>query len=215
MITVVVTSNLVISNLVLGSISLLWGFINSLQIIAHIPLLNVILPGNARAVYEATYALATFDLISMDPLLELSEEPLADVDRSETHDVQISEATRDAFGTTNPLLNLSLELTIFLGLSAVTALVFLLRLAVSDSRCCGLLPLLRRRLWPSALLRYGLEEYITYTIVVLIKLYALDFSTWFESLSSVFAMVMAVLIVSVPVWLWIFLFKHHTHIAKP
>ena len=183
--TVVVTSNLVISNLVLGSISLLWGFINSLQIIAHIPLLNVILPGNARTIYDATYALATFDLISMEPLLELLEEPLADVDKSATHNIHISEATRDAFSTTNPLLNLSLELTILFGLSAIIGLTRLLKILCSDTRCMGVVSLLRRKLYPAALIRYGLEEYITYTIVVLIKLYALDFSTWFEFISSV------------------------------
>ena len=79
------TSNLLISNLILGSISLLWGFINSLQIVAHIPLLNVLLPGNARIVYDATYTIATFDIIPMDFFLEKLEGPLQDLDNAENH----------------------------------------------------------------------------------------------------------------------------------
>ena len=75
-------NNLLVSNLVLGSISVVWGFINSLQIIAHIPLLNIILPGNAKIVYDMTYTIATFDIITMDYFIEMIEEPLSKVDNS-------------------------------------------------------------------------------------------------------------------------------------
>ena len=48
----------------LGSMSILWGLINSLQIIAHIPLLNVKMPANASILYELVYTLANFKLFS-------------------------------------------------------------------------------------------------------------------------------------------------------
>ena len=40
-----------VSSLFVGSMSLMWGLINSLQIIAHIPLLNVVMPANAAVIY--------------------------------------------------------------------------------------------------------------------------------------------------------------------
>ena len=125
------TSNMLVSNLILGSISLLWGFINSLQIVAHIPLLSVILPGNARIVYDVMYKIATFDIIPMDPLLNTIEESIQDIDNSENHSYQVSESCQDAFGSTNPFLNLTLEIVILLGILLITTLVFFLRSAFS------------------------------------------------------------------------------------
>ena len=59
-----------------------------------------------------------------------------------------------------------------------------------------------------------LEEYLTITIVVLIKLYALDFSNWFEVLSSVLAIVLGVLVIFAPFWIWHFLYKHHVRMKE-
>ena len=73
---------------------------------------------------------------------------------------------------------------------------------------------LSKRLYPSALLRYGLEEYITISIAALIKLYALDFSSWFECLSSIFAIALIIVIVIVPFIIWKFLYKNHEHIQE-
>ena len=68
--TLFLTTNILINNLLLGSISLVWGFVNSLQIAAHMQLLNVIMPGNVSIVYEMIYMIATFDLIPMDVVIE-------------------------------------------------------------------------------------------------------------------------------------------------
>ena len=122
---------MLVSNLILGSISLLWGFINSLQIVAHIPLLSVILPGNARIVYDVMYKIATFDIIPMDPLLNTIEESVQDIDNSENHSFRVSESCQDAFGSTNPFLNLTLEIVILLGILLITTIVFFLRSAFS------------------------------------------------------------------------------------
>ena len=126
----------------------------------------------------------------------------------------MSDSTREAFDTTNPLLNLSLELTILIGIFISTAVVFLLMHLISNMACRNEIKKLHRRLYPSALIRFGLEEYITITIVVLIKLYALDFSNWFESVSSIFALIAASFIALVPIMIWIFLYKNHDKVLE-
>ena len=46
-----------------SSLAVLWGLINSLQIVAHFPLLVIQYPENADIVTEMLYQLASMDLI--------------------------------------------------------------------------------------------------------------------------------------------------------
>ena len=55
-------SNGVVSVFLAGGLSAIWGLINSLQIVAHFPLLNVQMPANATIMYDVIYTVATFDL---------------------------------------------------------------------------------------------------------------------------------------------------------
>jgi len=50
--------------------SAVWGLINSLQIVAHFPLLNVQMPANATIMYDLIYTVATFDLPIVDQLTD-------------------------------------------------------------------------------------------------------------------------------------------------
>ena len=52
-----------INLLLASSLSLLWGLINSLQLVAHFPLLNVDIPVNAQIYFEVMLEVATFDLV--------------------------------------------------------------------------------------------------------------------------------------------------------
>ena len=42
---------------------MLWGLLNSLQLIVHLPLLAIVLPYNTKVVYDTIYKLATFQLV--------------------------------------------------------------------------------------------------------------------------------------------------------
>ena len=61
-------------------------------------------------------------------------------------------------------------------------------------------------------LRLFLEEYLLFAIAAFIKLFALDFTTKFERASSVFALLLTLLIVSAPFLIWSFLYKNHNRI---
>ena len=54
-------------NFFLSSIlSLLWGMINGMQIIALLPLANCDMPGNAHFLFNQIYTISTFNIINVD-----------------------------------------------------------------------------------------------------------------------------------------------------
>ena len=61
-IAAVIVGNTVISLVLAGGMSAVWGLINSLQVVAHFPLLNVKMPANATIMYDVIFTIATFDL---------------------------------------------------------------------------------------------------------------------------------------------------------
>lgn len=56
--------------LLMGSLSLLWGLIHAMQIVAHFPLLNIVIPSNALVLYMALFEMANFDVIPTGDLKE-------------------------------------------------------------------------------------------------------------------------------------------------
>ena len=57
----ILTPGTLISTIFVGSMSTMWGLINSLQVIAVIPLIGADLPGNAKMIFELTSRIANFD----------------------------------------------------------------------------------------------------------------------------------------------------------
>ena len=53
-----------------GSLNLVWSLINSLQVITHIPMLNVNYPANTLAFHRVIVGVINFDII---PAEEMSE----------------------------------------------------------------------------------------------------------------------------------------------
>ena len=54
-----------------GTLNYLWGLVNCLQIVAFFPLLDVLIPANAKVVFEILIKIATFDLIPVDSIIEV------------------------------------------------------------------------------------------------------------------------------------------------
>lgn len=54
-----------------GSFSLILGIVNTLQMILHLPIFNVIFPGNLLLMFEILIPVATFDFLSELELLEM------------------------------------------------------------------------------------------------------------------------------------------------
>lgn len=58
-----VVGGFVINLLVAGSLSLILGMINSLQLIVHLPLINVSTPANVMSVEEVLVPIVMFDVL--------------------------------------------------------------------------------------------------------------------------------------------------------
>ena len=84
--------NVIFNTVGIGAISMFWGLVNSLQLIAYFPLLAIILPANSKIAYELTYSIAAFDLIPTDPISNALEGPLEGLDNTSNHTIHISEA---------------------------------------------------------------------------------------------------------------------------
>ena len=67
-------SNLMINVALSGSLALLWGLINSLQIVAHFQLLVIRFPMNAEVFYKMMLTLATFALIPTEDMSKMIQD---------------------------------------------------------------------------------------------------------------------------------------------
>lgn len=63
-------SNFSINLLLSGSMSLLWGLLHSTQILAHFPLINIMMPQNADMLFTILMKIATFDLIPTEAVID-------------------------------------------------------------------------------------------------------------------------------------------------
>ena len=69
---------------------------------------------------------------------------------------------------------------------------------------------MRKMVW-NFYLRMFLEEYLVVAIACIIKLYVLNFTTVFESVSTLFAVIMVSAAIAFPLLLIRFLYRSYTH----
>lgn len=74
--SVLMGTNLAINLLLSGSLVVLWGLINTLQVVAHFPLLVVNVPMNAKVYNDMLLDLATFNFIPKEQINEKVREVL-------------------------------------------------------------------------------------------------------------------------------------------
>ena len=54
----------------------------------------------------------------------------------------------------------------------------------------------------NAYIRFYFEEYIAISLAGLLKVYSLDFSNWYETVSSIFAIICLASVLAAPVIIW-------------
>ena len=62
--TAVLGSNVVVNLLMSASLNMLWSMINSLQIVTHVPLMDLRIPANMGHFLVVLIEIATFDFLS-------------------------------------------------------------------------------------------------------------------------------------------------------
>ena len=63
-------SNFAVNLMLQSSMSLLWGLLHSMQIVAHFPLINIAMPANADAMFQVLIEITTFGIIPTEDFLE-------------------------------------------------------------------------------------------------------------------------------------------------
>ena len=63
-------SNFIANVVISGALNYLWGMINCLQIVAHFPMINVLMPANCQLLFTIVVKVATFDMIPVDGLMD-------------------------------------------------------------------------------------------------------------------------------------------------
>ena len=203
------------------SLSMLWGAINGLQVVAYLMLFNVATPANVLIVVKLLYEVVTFDLVPLDWLTDYHDEVVGEEDRD--HEVYMSAQAREGFERTNPITNLALPIVSIVVAYAVLALVKLASLCSTRvarttrlcniraiSKCSAKTSRLSTSIRDSLCWNYPFrllnEEYITISLACMIKANALDYSTVYESVSSSFALLLLALTLLTPFivtrWLW-------------
>ena len=137
--TIVIGGSYVMNIVLSGSLSLLWGLINFLQLVTFFPLINMIFPNNAKTYYSVVFEIGNFDMIPTEPLEELLDESIGEADLSEEvfdPSEKLSDSTVEAgYDSSNVILNSTLNLLIISTVIVVTLLVIIMRLACSRFNC--------------------------------------------------------------------------------
>ena len=143
-------------------------------------------------VLEMFYEVTTFDLLPVHLVTDDIQAMLEPQEKSGTKDLQLSiQIVEAGYETANPFFNLTYPLSILAIALAINLLLAIM--SVMSSKCSKVNSLinkqLRKMVW-NFYLRMFIEEYLFIVIACIIKLNALDITTAFESVSSVFAIVM-------------------------
>ena len=158
----------------------------------------------------------TFDLIPTDSVMDQLGNHLSQYDNSDSHDNHVSQQTKDmGYDSPNPIENVFGTATIVVSAIVLAfVILFLLKLAVGVAfpEIDVLLQKLKKIIFWNTILRFWLEEFLTISIANLIKLYALDFTNWYEFLMSASSIASMIMIIATPYIIYRFLKKNHEKI---
>ena len=171
----------------------------------------IILPANSKIAYELTYSIAAFDLIPTDPLTDAIDEALGDLDRTANHTIHCSEMAQEIeYGTANPIINLILAIVVIIVICIILGISTLaLYLPQSYVKIRKKAESTKKGIIWNAYIRFFIEEYIAISIAGLLKVYSLDFNNWYETVSSIFAIILLILAIIAPIVVWKVLYKKH------
>lgn len=208
-----------INILLSSSLSLLWGLINSLQLVTHFPLTNVKYPTNAKTYFDIMFELGNFDLIPTDSLEEILSDEIGEADHSENFDPseKLSDATIEAgYDSTNNMQGSLLNLIMGSVVVLVVIIVVILRIFCFKVECIkAFLSKIWRFFFWNFVIRTILETYLEMSLNNMIKLYALNTETWFETLGSGFSIAILGVMAVFPIFAPIFLKKKRDVLKEP
>ena len=189
-----------VMNLVLASsLSLLWGLLHALQIVTHFPLSNVIFPSNAETYFEAILEIANLGVIPTENFEEYLEIKIGEANKSDSIfnvEDHLSESTIEAgYDSADAVLNNIFSLVLVCFIVFCTVVILLLRLLcfkVERVKLC--LNSIWRMIFWNFIIRSTMETYLELCLVNMIRMYAINFSSWYEVFGSSYAILILTLL---------------------
>ena len=201
-----------LSNLITnGPLNLLWGLVNSLQIIAYYPLLDVQFPANCVVYFAIIIKIATFDLISVDFITDWIA---SSYQSTITYYDVVPNFKAFAYKSTDPITNMDI---IFLFAAGLVVLPILLKLCDLLFRCSRVLTKKIRNFktktayW-NLYLRFLLEVYLEMAIISLLRVQTLSFATKFDTMLTLFSICCVIVLMVYLLGAAPFLLKNHHRI---
>ena len=119
MISITLVSNFAVNLVLSGAMTLLWGMLNGMQIVAHFDLVNIMMPANAHLLFKVLVQIATFDLVPSESIISEMEDGLG----IENDEFALTDSFIDfEFDTSSPVNNLQV---MFLAMVLLVALPIL------------------------------------------------------------------------------------------
>ena len=167
--TAALASNFLVNILLSGSLSLLWGMINSMQVISYFPLLNLIMPANCQYLFSIIITVATFDLFPMDGILEIIDDILGAIDDEY---LMLDNFKEFEYESTNPINNLKIVFIFLVALIFMRPFYKLIELAFkcSERVTSSLEKFKNTQLYWNVYLRFILETFLELSITSLLRI---------------------------------------------
>ena len=106
-------STFIVNLIVSGALNYLWSMVNCLQIVAHYPLINVLMPANCKDIFRVVVMIATFDMLPIEGIMEwldLSE-------FTETYEKPMPDNFKEfGYQHSDPIQNLEMVFLVIVGL---------------------------------------------------------------------------------------------------
>ena len=207
-----IISNFLINLLISGSLNLLWGMINCLQIISHFPLVNVLVPANCQLLFGIMVKIATFDVIPVDGIME-------DITRwlgVEDDGYLLSKNFHDFdYNTTNPIDNLEVIFFAFIFLMILPVVFKMIELLFSycNRMTRPLHNFKTKVMYWNLYLRFFLETFLEFSIVSLIRLRFIKATSLVETTLSLYGLLILIMMTAYMVCVLPFLRKNHDLIS--
>ena len=161
--------NFIVNIVISGALNFLWGMINCLQIIAYFPLINVTTPANAQIMFVIIVKIATFDLISVDGIIDWMSKYVDSTPDRKPIGAQFKEF---GYEQSNPVRNLDI---VFLGMVAIILLIIVLKLVELICSSCrrasqAIRTFKETKLYWNLIIRYTIEMYMELSLCCMIRI---------------------------------------------
>ena len=168
--------------------------VNCLQIIAHYPLINVLMPANCQLLFTVVVKIATFDLIPVDGIMEEIKTHIKTAKDSYTMPENLQEF---GYESTDPVQNLAIIFLFSVGLLVLPLLILIVELISSFHKSAqdALVKWKNENVYWNFYLRFLFEAYLELALSGLLRIKAFKFSTSADIGLTLYAFVILMVLV--------------------